>query len=602
MTQKTSDRHTLLKWLGGFVAVLIVILATAAIFIAAKWKPFLTKKIKEGVYEGSQHLYRLDFDDLHVNVLTGSVTIDSVKLQPDTAVFNSLKKMKRAPVHVYELKMAQLRLTRIGFFTAYREKRINMNAIIFDHASINMVHHKVPLNLDTTKVEKTLYDQISKTLKSVHIRTIKILDADFDYLNGETRERLNSVKHLNVNVTDILIDSLSQHDTTRFYYSKNVDFNLAGYKSLTKNKMYTLKVDSVSGSASRGMVSVKGFQMIPMYPEMAFSRKLAVQKDRYDLKFKSIQIKGLDFARINSDGLVHAKSLTIGPAKVKIFRNKEITPSMVNKKATFPHMALQKLELPVIIDALFLKQVDIAYTEYNPIPEKRGTIHIDNISGKLSNVTNDSLQISKHSHIIAALSTRINNAANLDIDMNFDLKQKNSAFTYAGKIGAFDMRALNPVAVALGLVAIESGKVQQINFNIKGNELGANGNVHMYYKDLKVSLLKEGEDGAPMKKRGLLSFIANTLVIYDSNPVKDKPLRIGEVEYIKQPSSSFFSLLWNGVFSGMRESIGLSGVKSKTPQESHKKVLDKKAERKARRQEKREKRQKERLEESKQNQ
>lgn len=603
MTQKTPGKHRMLKWTGGILAVLIILLGSAALYIGAKWKPFLTQKIKEGVDQGSQHLYKIDFDDLHVNVLNGSITIDSLKLRPDTAVYNQLRKVNRAPIHIFDIKMARLRLTRIGFFTAYTKKRINMNAIILDHASVNMIHHNVRKFQDTVNVEKTLYEQISNTLKSVHIRTIKILDADFDYLDGETAKTLNSVKHVNVNVTDVLVDSLSQYDTTRFYYSRNVDFEVAGYRSVTKDKMYTLKVDSVSGSASKGSVRLTGVQMVPMYEEMAFSKRLKTQKDRYDLLFKNILIRGLDFARINSDGQVYAQALKIGPAKVKIFRDKGVKPGNENKSDNFPHMALQKLELPLILDSVLLNNVDIAYTEYNPISQKRGTVNIDNLRGALLNVTNDSLQISKNRRITANLKARMVKAADLDIHLNFDLKAKDAAFTYRGNVGSFNMKDLNPIAVGLGLVAIESGRVQKIDFDLAGNKVGARGQVRMYYSDLKVQLLKEGEDGEPIKKKGLLSFLANTLVIYDSNPAKGKPLRVAQVDFKRASSSSFFSLLWKGLFSGMREQLGIGGMKTEDPQKARQKIVDKQQERKERRQEKREKRKKERQEkrEKKQN-
>jgi hypothetical protein len=597
MTEKSSRKYKLLKWTGGIVAVLIVLLVSASLYISAKWKPFITKKIKEGVYESSQHLYKLDFNDLHVNVLSGSVTIDSLKLRPDTAVYNQMQKIKRAPLHIYNIKMARLRLTRIGFFTAYRKKRINMNAIILDHASINMIHHKVSPFQDTSKVEKTLYDQISKTLKSIHVRSLKVLDADFDYLEGETGRKVHSVKHLNIDVADILVDSLSKQDTTRFYYTKSVRFQIAGYKSITKDKMYTLKVDSVSGSANKGQVSIKGFKMIPMYPEIPFSRNYATQKDRYDLSVNSIQIQGLDFARINSEGLVHAQALSIGNGKIKIFKNKEIRPETRVKNEKFPQLSLQNVELPLTVRRVLLKNIDVNYSEYNPIPEKRGTLIIENMRGKLLNVSNDVLQINRHPHLIAHLRMRINKAANLDIKLNFDLKAKDGAFTYQGNIGSFDMRALNPVAVALGMVAIKSGQVQKIDFNVRANKAGAKGSLRMYYKDLKVTLLKEGEDGGPMKKKGLFSFLANTLLIIDSNPTKDKPLRVGEINYKRLPTSSFFSLIWSGVFSGIRESVGLRGVISKPPIKAFQKVLEKQAERKERRQEKRQKKRQEKQEE-----
>jgi hypothetical protein len=579
MLEKRPLKHKLLKWTGGIAAVLLVIVAAGALYISAKWKPFLTAKIKEGVYEGSQHLYKLEFDDLHLNVLGGSITLDSLHLLPDTSVYNALKRKKLAPIHIFDIRMEKLRLTRIGFFTAYMKKRINMNAIVLDHPSINMIHHRVPAFQDTVKVEKTLYDQISKTLKSVHVRSIKVLDADFDYLDGETARVLNSVKHVNINITDVLVDSTSKRDTTRFYYSKNVDFEIVGYSSKTKDKMYTLKVDSVYGSASKGTVNLKGLRMIPMYPEMAFSRKYKNQKDRYNLDFKSIRVRGLDFARINSEGLVYARSVAVGPAKVNIFMNRELKPK-TEIKEKFPHLSLQKLELPLIIDQLRLNQVNIAYTEYNPKAKRRGTVNIDNLRGTLLNVTNDSLRISKHPQITAMLKARMIKAADLNIRLTFNLKAKDGAFTYSGHVGAFNMSALNPIGESLGLVAIESGKVQKIDFDLRGNKFGVRGSTRMYYNDLKVQLLKKEADGPGMKKKGLLSFLANTLVINDANPSKGKPLRVSEVNFQREPASSFFSTLWKGLFSGMREAIGIGSFKTKTAMQSYEMVQKDKAKRK----------------------
>jgi hypothetical protein len=594
MIKQEPGKYKLLKWIGGILGVLILITAGAAIYISATWKPFITEKIKSGVYESSDHLYRINFNELRLNVLTGTATLDSVELLPDTAVYNQLRKQRIAPVHTYHIKLARLRLTRIGILTAYFKKRVNMNAIILDRPTIDMIHHRVTQNRDTVKTEKGLYDQISKSLEAVHVRTLRVLNADFNYVDGETAKTLNSVNKLNVNVTDILIDSLSKSDTSRFYYSKDVAFELAGYKSVTKDRMYTIKVDSVSGFARKGSVRVKGVQVIPMYPDLTFSRKYSTQRDRYDLNFNTIQIEGLDFTRINAEGLVYARSLTIGPAQVKIFMNRELKPSTANKSQNFPHLALQRLSLPLIVDAVRLKNVDVAYTEYNAIPQKRGTIHIDNLRGQLRNVTNDTLQIRKHPAMVAELQTRLVKAADLDIKINFDLSAKDGAFKYTGNVGSFDMRSLNTVAEVLGMVQVKSGRVQKLDFDLSGNTTGARGTMRMYYTGLEVNLLKEGEEGEPMKRKGLLSFLANELVIKDANPYKGEALRVAKIEYVRPPSSSFFSLLWKGVFTGLRETVGIGGFKTKSPQESHKKVVEKKQERAEKRKERQEERQEKR--------
>jgi hypothetical protein len=588
MTQITTRKNQLLKWIAGILILLFAIVGAAAIFLAAKWKPFLTEKIKTGIYEASDHLYHIDFKDLHLNVLTGTATMDSVSLYPDTSVFQQLRKKDLAPVHLFEIKLAELRLTRIGILTAYFKKRINMNAIVLDRPSINMLRFNVKPQPDTVKTAANLYQKISKSLESVHIRSIKVLNANFDYIRGENGEVLNAVKELNVSVTDVLIDSVSQHDKERFYYSKDVAFELIGYKSLSKDKMYTLKVDTLKGFANKGLVKLIGFQMIPMYPDLQFSRKYKTQRDRYDLKFNNIEFRGLDLERFNRQGRLFADALAISSAKVNIFMNRELPPSTVNKGSNYPHLALQKVELPMVIDTVDLNNVDVAYTEYNPMAQERGTVHIDNLGGTIRNVTNDSLRKRQQPHMVANLKAKIIKAADLDVKLDFNLAAKNGAFNFTGSVGKFSMPALNPLSSALGLVKIETGNIQKVTFDINGNTIGSTGTLRMYYNNLKIQMLKEGKDGAAPKKRGLLSFLANELVVKDANPEKDKPLRVAAVQFTRSPSQSFFSLLWKSVFMGIRETVGIGFIKPKSAEKSHQKIEEKLEERKEERKEKRE--------------
>lgn len=594
MAYAQSGKKKLWKWIAGVIVVLFAIIAAVSIYFSVKWKPLLTEKIKEVVYEGSNHLYQISYKDIHLNLLTGSVRVDSILLSPDTAVFNAMRTKGLAPTHLFNVKLASLQLRRIGIYDVYFHKKIDMTDIILERPSINMIYNKVSKKPDTSKDERSLYQRISKTLASVRIKGIKIEDADFDYVSGATGTVLNSVKHLNVHVRDFLLNNTSGDDSTRFYYTKDVSFEMAGYHSLSKNKMYTMKVDTITGSATGKNIHIKGFKMIPMYPDLAFSRMLKTQKDRYDLNFERIDFKGVDFIRLNTDGELHAGSLTIDNAIAKVFMNREMPPGTGNKSANFPHMALKRLPVQTTIDTLKLNRVNVAYTEYNPITQKRGTVHIDALKGNILNVTNDSSALARNHHAIAKLNAFMVKAAQLDIRIDFDLLSKNAAFTFQGNIGKMDMVKLNPLAGPLGLVQVESGQIHKIDFDVKANEAGSTGTMHLYYDNLKVQLLKEGEDGAPAKKKGLLSFLANTLIIKDANPSKGEALRTARINFQRPPGASFFNLLWKSVFIGMRETVGLGIVPMKSPEKGREAVVDKMKERKEKRQERKEKRQEKR--------
>lgn len=598
MEQKKVGRYKILKWIGGTVGVLILLVGIAAIYLSAKWKPLVTEKLKDGVLKGSKGLYQLNFQDIHLNLLTGSATLDSVTLLPDTSVYSQMRSKNLASANIYELRLAKLQINRVGILNAYFKKKVELNSIILDQPSINILHFKVLKKPDTVKEARSLYEEISKTLKSIHVKAVKVIDADLDYIVGETGKPLNRVKHLDINVNDFLVDSLSQYDTTRFYHTRDINFVLKGYSSTGKDKMYTIKVDTISGSAAGKVLKVVGLQMIPLHPDLAFTRMYKYGKDRYDLKFDHINFTGVDFVKLNTDGALHADALSIGPAKVNIFVNRELpAPPGLDKARNFPHVALSRLPIPTRIDTLKLRDIDVAYTEYNPLSLKRGTVFFQNFGGNIYNLTNDSLQLLKNNHAIAKLHAMVMKTSRIDITMDFNLTAKDAAFSYKGSVAPMNMMVLNTVAKNMGLVQIESGKMQKTTFDIKANKNGSSGRVGFYYSDLKVTLLKDGELGEPPKKKGLLSFIANTILIKDDNPTKGEPARIADITFQRTPAASFFNMLWKSVFIGMRETIGLGIVPVKTPEQAMKKVKEKVQETKEDKKEERKKRRAERKKE-----
>jgi len=557
-----KKRSTILKWVAGVLLSLLLILCAAAVYLGSRWKPLLREKITESVHTASGGLYRIEFKDLHVNLFTGSVTFDSLKLLPDTAVFYQLKAKRKAPSHLFTIRMANLKLSRIQVLTTYFQKKLYIRTIVLNKPSIDMVYHKVIRQADTLREERTLYEQLSKTLKSVQVGHIQMADADFDYYNGKKKQ--NAVKHLTVNIRDILIDSLSQYDSTRVLYAKNIGFELNGYRSVTKDKMYRMTIDSLSGSVNSHTLKIRNLKLTPLYPDLTFSRKYTIQKDRYDLSFPAIDMTGVDFVRLNNEGTVYARRLSIDGAAVAVFLNRELPPPSMDKGRNYPHNALKRLPFPAIVDTVSLKGVNVAYTEFHEQTKERGTLRLENLEGDILNVTNDSLRLTQNHYTRADLKTSIMGAARLNITINFNLTQAAAPFHYKGSVQPFSMTVLNPLSKPLGQIAIESGRVNHVDFDIQANERRSEGIVHFTYSDLKVNLLKK-EEGGKTTEKGVLSFLANTLLVKNDNPEKGKEARVAHVQFSRVPQASFFNLMWKSIFSGIREIAGIGIVPMKNP-------------------------------------
>lgn len=252
-----------------------------------------------------------------------------------------------------------------------------------------------------------------------------------------------------------------------------------------------------------------------------------------------------------------------------------LPPAGLDKGKNYPHEALKRLTVQTLIDTLKLQNIDLKYSEYNPASKKTGSVDFKLLTGEVLNVTNDSLALIKNQHAVANLNTKLMGKSNLNLTINFNLADKNGSFTYGGKMDNFNMQLLNPLSKALGLIAIESGNIEHIDFKASGNLRSASGNLNMRYNNLKVKLLSDNIDGEGTKEKGFLSFLANNILVKDENPKKGEAIRTAKMDNGRINSASFFNLMWKTVFVGIKDIVGVGIVPEKNPVKQQKVIGDK---------------------------
>lgn len=233
---------------------------------------------------------------------------------------------------------------------------------------------------------------------------------------------------------------------------------------------------------------------------------------------------------------------------------------------------IQQMDLKV--DTLSLSDVDISYSEFNASSGQTGIIRFDHTSGKIYNVTNDSVWKKAHPFMQAKINTQFMNASSLDVNFKFDLNDKNGAFSYSGQLGGTNGKVLNKLTRPLGLIEVKSADIKKLAFHVSANETVAKGNLQFYYDDLKVSLMKK--DGSKLEKQGFISSVAN-LVLPTSNPDKDGKLLPGPINYRREPTASFFNFLWKALFDGLKPSVGFTDQREQKMNNAVEKVKDAKS-------------------------
>jgi len=558
-----SNKALLRIWILSVLMMLGLLITVAAVYLNYHWKPILTQRIKEAIEKSTDGLYRIEFENIRVNFVTGRLKVSNIRLIPDTLVYEKMKFDSIAPRHLYEVEIAELILKRIQPWKIYTSGKLEMNAIEIDRPSLKIVFSKIRNAKASPKEDmRTAYQHLAPYLNSVKIGNIILKNADFKYIDhsAEGGSRITELKDLYFRISDLLIDSASQFDRSRLYYTKDIYAELLGYKSVTADGNYNLQFSEFKASTAGRYAHIKGFRLLPKYSEMEFSRKFKFQKDRYSAHFEDIELNNIDYKILNRDRRLIASSLTLKKGKLSVFLNRGMPDSIRDKGINFPQLALRRFKLDTTIDTVLIKDSHLNYSEYNPDSRRKGTLSFGGINGSIINLTNDSLNLIKNKFSEVKLTSLLMERGRLDVRMKFNLPDPAGAFEFSGKLGRLDAEMFNSAIRPLSLIEIKSGFINQMIFKGRGSISGVRGSLTCYYNDLKITLLEKIENSRRLKRKGIASIFANILIIKDDNPMKGQRLRKAAFYYARPDRSSFFNMIWKGFAEALLNTIGFDTV------------------------------------------
>lgn len=540
------------------ILILLVLVSGIAVYLNYYWKPILLQRIKSAIAVSTDKLYRIDFDDISVNFVSGKVTIENIRFIPDKVVYEKKKLEGTAPSHVYSVEIAELILRRIQPWKVYFQNKLEIKAIEISSPVLNVTFTDLKKkNTSERGTRLTAYQYLAPYLKSLKVGSIIFRDADFKYVDeGNINHNTTALKGLYVKISDILIDSASQFDRSRFYYTKDIFAELLGYQTITLDSNYVVKFNEFRASTSGGYARIRGLSLKPRYREMEFSRRFKFQKSRYSVDIEEVRLDKVNYDLLNKERRLDAASLIFKTANFAIFLNKQKPDSIRNKGLNFPQLALKRFKLNTSIDTILLQNSRVDYSEFNPNSLRKGTLTFSKVNGTIVNVSNDSVSLARNKYSDVKLTCLLMDRGRMDVNMRLNLEDPGGLFSFRGALGKVDAEVLNSAIRPLSLIEIKSGFIDMMLFDGFGSIRGVRGNLTCYYNDLKIMLLEKSEESSWFKRKGLASIFANTLIIKDDNPLEGRPVRTVGYNYVRPLHSSFFNMIWKGFARALFETIG----------------------------------------------
>jgi hypothetical protein len=300
------------------------------------------------------------------------------------------------------------------------------------------------------------------------------------------------------------------------------------------------------------------FKVIPVLNEDAFSKKARIQKDRYEVNFSNVNLNNINLDHILEKELV-ASNLTVDNGSIKIYRDISYPLEPTSKVGKYPAEVLLKSSAPINIKQVLFKNIYLEYKEKNAKSAKPGIVGFQQGEINMDNVTNIPDAIKQNNIMTLNYKANVLGAIQMNTSFKFFLNSSDGKFAVNGTLGSCNARDLNRISIPMAMIRIDTGFINGASFNLTGNDNIAKGDFVMRYKNFKVALLKKGEVNISGKKRKLLSALANSIIKND-NP-QNGDLRSYSIEYNRDPSKSFFNLVWKTIFTGMKGTFGMPAEK-----------------------------------------
>lgn len=540
----------------GISLAFIFLIIGLSIFVNSHWSPILAKKVKEEVALSSGGLYTINFSSAELHVIRGSIVFYNVTLKPDTNVYNLKKQQHLAPNNLVELQIKRLVISHIHPLRLYFKKKLDIDEVIINDPQVN-ISYKLNHTKDTVlKDNRTLWQKLSKNLRSIHIGSIILGDIKFRYDDySGNKVAISEFREMNVSAHDLLIDSTTQADKSRLLYCKDIRAELNNYTFKTASGLYTGKVDHIKLSMPQSQLNIEGLTLKPLNTDAFFAKS---HKDKFTLHLDSVQLNHFDFLSYHKYRIFNASSLILHNGGIEIFGNPNPIKPLTDRVVTFPNAGIFKINADMKIDTTFIKHINITYTEYNSKTDQTGSILFNNTSGQLLNLTTNPAALQKNNITTVQLTSYFMNRGKFNLQMLFNLTDDNKSFSYKGSLGPMDLKTVNSATMPLTMVKITSGSVKQLDFDIQANKNKATGKITLLYNNAKVSLLKVDTVFDKLKQRPFATLYANIFILKHNNPdIEGGKPRSCFVSYERKPDIPFFKYVWQTLLSGIKPSIGL---------------------------------------------
>lgn len=523
-------RKIILRIFAGLIILVVLIKFSMALFFA----PWVGRKIETVLNENIRD-YRFEIEKIRIRLIPPGIEVKNM-------TFCSREGLE----HDRDLngEIASVKLKRINLVKILFKNNIDIGEVTISNSSIK---GKIPFPGETG----------SPIVLPLNIRIGTLF---VDHLNLSVKNTLNaqfySVSEGVLKVYDLQVE---KQDTLSPGIINQSDLEAAEFVSVSSDSMYTFMANGIIYSVTSNTLAVNSFSVRPNYEDYNFTSRHEFQTDRIEADLSNIFVHNFNAAGYFRSGSLMSSYIEIGRLDLHVFRDLRKEFRHVNKPA-FQEM-IYHYPGTIQIDSMGLINGNITYTEHAEKANEPGSISFNEIRAKIYKITNDTIYKTESGYIELKGDALLMGKGKMTILLKGRIFDSNNTFSLNGTLSDLEAKELNPILEKNAFIYATSGKLDVMSFGFTANNAEATGNMTMLYHGLQIAVKNKRTDDTTAFGQRFLSLIAKIKVL-DSNPIKDKEVRVGIIYHERDPERFLFNYCFKSILSGMKSSLARNPKKS----------------------------------------
>ncbi|MFA7229331.1 MAG: hypothetical protein WC061_09875, partial [Melioribacteraceae bacterium] len=297
--------------------------------------------------------------------------------------------------------------------------------------------------------------------------------------------------------------------------------------------------------------SIKYFSLLN---DEQFFAKSKFRQTRYRFDIPQLKVLGINFLKLLEGNGYEAGKINIREVSADILVNMDKPYNSNSPNPQMPNEILASIKETIKIDSLGIMNGRLKYSERFKLRGNPGVITFDKINASISGIANHTV---KSDTAVIKAEGIFMNSGKMKLLLEIPLESTDFSLRYSGSLSGMDVTRLNNFIEPGEHHRIKSGVLQSAAFNVAINSGHASGTLRVAYKDLTIAILNKDTGSEKGIFNRILSFFGKVFVIRGSNMPDEKGLmKIGKIDYTRNPQDYFFQILWFSLRSGIADLVG----------------------------------------------